>query len=451
MDRLSLPEPIRYLMDLPKFGRGIGLHRMLWLYDRILAGHPGTAFDAIKVTGSNGKGSVCAMLASILAALGARPGLYTSPHLVHFHERICLDGARISDDDLAETVRWYRAAEQEYRGLYPDDGLGAFEAFTAVALYHYARKEARTLVIEAGIGGRYDSTRIVPGPLVALTSLDLEHQELLGDSLELIAYDKLDLCPEGGTVVAGPLDADSLRRASAYCRLRNVELVPVETVARALTIRSADTRMFVEMEVEARRWPDVEVGLRGPHQATNALVSLVLARHWAAAHLPGLSTSDFEAAARRGLATARWAGRFEQIHTDPDVFIDVGHSPAAAEALVGTVRTCLAGRPLLLVTGVSYNKAVEPIITRLVPLADEVICTRAYHKGSEVATIEALVRRHRPDVPVSSAATIEEATAQALARASQTDMTVLVGGGLFLSIEFQQALRGDDPQALYFF
>jgi dihydrofolate synthase/folylpolyglutamate synthase len=451
VDRSSLPEAVRYLMDLPKFGSGIGLHRMLWLYDRLLADHPHTAFDAIKVTGSNGKGSVCALLASILAALGARPGRYTSPHLVHFHERICLDGTPISTADLTEAVRWYRAAAQEYHDLYPGDVIGAFEAFTTVALCHYARKGARTLVVEAGIGGRYDSTRIVPGALAALVSLDLEHRELLGNSLELIACDKLDLCPEGGTVVAGPLEGDLVRPIRAYCRLRNVTLVPALEVARVVAIRAAGTRMFVDLEVEGRVWRDVEVGLRGPHQAANALVSLVLARRWAAAHRPELPAADFEAAARRGLQTATWAGRFEQIHTDPDVFIDVGHSPAAAEALVGTVRTCLAGRPLLLVIGVSYNKAVEEIVTRLVPLADEVICTRAYHNGAAVATIEALVRRTRPDVPVSAASTIEEATPQALARARQTGMTVLVGGGLFLAIEFQQALRGEDPRALYFF
>src|SRR5262249_15373942 len=149
---------------LPKFGQGIGLHRMVWLQERLRIDHPAAAhFDAIKVTGSNGKGSVCAMLGAILAELGACPGVYTSPHLIDFSERICLDRQPISPTDLGAAVNWYRPRSDEYQALHPDDRIGAFEAFTAVALCHYARQQTRTLVVEAGIGGRYDSTRVIPG------------------------------------------------------------------------------------------------------------------------------------------------------------------------------------------------------------------------------------------------------------------------------------------------
>ncbi len=412
MDRADLPEPIRYLLTLPRFGQGIGLHRMLWLLDRLRARLP-LDCSAIKVTGSNGKGSTCALLASILGALGADPGLYTSPHLIHFNERIVLAGKPISTTELEEAVDWYRQASAAFHADQPDDRIGAFEAFTAIALYHYARQGARHLVLEAGIGGRYDSTRVVPGSLTALTSLDLEHQELLGDTLEQIAYDKLDLCPEGGTVVAGPLDAETLRRVRGYCRVRNVDLVEVEEATGSAGARYRDLRFFADLTVEGRLWPEVEIGLRGPHQLANARIAILLARRWAAQHRPGLALSELETAIRRGLSSARWPGRFEQIHEQPDIFIDVGHSPAAAEALVETVRGCLAGRRLLLVLGVSYNKAVEAIVTRLVPLADEVICTRAYHKGAPAAVIAELVGRLCPRVPLSCADTIEAAAGQA--------------------------------------
>src|SRR5262249_18918032 len=148
---VNAPGPISYLMGLPKFGRGVGLHRMLWLAEKARSGLPPVDLDAIKVTGSNGKGSVCALLASVLGALGARPGLYTSPHLVHFHERLVLEGRPTPDGGLAETVAWFAGVREAYEAE-TGDAIGAFEAFTAVALRFYARHGTRTLVAEAGIG-----------------------------------------------------------------------------------------------------------------------------------------------------------------------------------------------------------------------------------------------------------------------------------------------------------
>lgn len=446
-----VPDSLGPLFALPKFGSGVGLHRMLGLCDEVLEGEWARGLDAIKVTGSNGKGSVCAMTAAILGALGVATGVYTSPHLLRFHERIALAGEPIADGDLDAAARWCVERCERYRREHPDDAIGAFEAFTALALHHYASKRPEALVVEAGIGGRYDSTRVVPGQITALTSLDLEHTAALGSTLEMIAYDKADLCPAGGALVVGPIDPEVLRRLRAYARVRGIEVIAAEERSTAGGIRFEGGRMIVDLEVDGLRLGELMVALPGHHQVANATVAIMLALRWMARHRPETTAREREAAIRNGLAAVRWPGRFERVCEAPEVIIDVGHSPDAIAKLITTVRAALAGRRILLVTGVSHDKAVEPIVEQLVTVADRVIATRAHHKGAPVERIAGIVRRAAPGIPCTAEATIEGAMARAIEHARREGMTVLVAGGLFLAIEAMVAARGEDPRALRFF
>lgn len=454
------------LLAIPKFGAGVGLHRVRAMLEDpradpgaggatgVYTGAPCATWmeslDAIKVTGSNGKGSVCAMTGAILRALGTSVGVYTSPHLYRFHERIAIDGREVSEEALAEAAGWFEERAAAYLADHPGDAFGAFEAFTAVAMRCFARARPDALVLEAGIGGRFDSTRAVPGELVALTSIDLEHTALLGATEELIAYDKADLCPEGGTLVAGQLAPDLARRVEAYCALRRVRVLHAPRMAEVRGVHFGPEHMTVDVTIDGRRWRDLRVALRGHHQVTNAVVSVLLVREWARRHLPACGDDELERAAREGLASLRWPGRFEKVRSAPDVFVDVGHSPDAIDALAATVRGALAGRRIVLVTGVSYDKAVAPIVERLLPLAAEVICSRAHHKGAPVEEIERIARAAAPGMRVEAAATIEEAAARAVERARETGSAVLVAGGLFLAVEAAEAVRGRDPRALAF-
>lgn len=439
------------LLAIRKFGSGVGLHRMLALCGPLAEGGWMRQLDAIKVTGSNGKGSVSVMVASVLKELGISAGLYTSPHLLEFNERIVVDGRPISDSELAEAVEWFEGRREEYERRFPGDNVGAFEAFTAIALRHFSARQPRALVAEAGIGGRYDSTRIIPGRVVGLTSLDLEHTALLGDSLEMIAYDKADLCPHGGVIVTGVSEPEILRRLRAYCALRGITLRCAAERAAVRRVSFDETHMELDLELDGDALSGLRVALRGVHQATNVAVAILLLREWLGVHEPSLPAERFEEAVRRGMLSLRWPGRFERVHAKPEVFVDVGHSPGAIESLVETVRTALPGRRILLVTGVSYDKEVEAIVKGLLAVADAVICTRAYHKGAPPEEILRIVRDARPEVPAFVGATIEEAVRRALEYASAKDMTILVAGGLFLSVEATQALRGGAPKDLRFF
>lgn len=404
--------------------------------------------DAIKVTGSNGKGSVAAMVASILRAAGVGAGLYTSPHLFDFRERIAIDGVPISEHDLATGIARFERRRARYARGHPGDEIGAFEAFTAIALDHFARRRPAAVVVEAGIGGRYDSTRIFPGSLTALTSLDLEHTALLGRTLEEIVYDKADLAADGTTLVTGALPAEIGRRLAAYGRLRRLEFVAAEDVCavRRADLSPAGTRL--DLELDGRRWNGVGLALLGEHQIANARVALALAARWLARHR---GEADLEAAARRGLAEVRWPCRLEKVRDSPDVWLDAGHTPGAIDALAAALGRLLGDRRILLVAGVSRDKDVEGIVARLLPVAAAVIATRAHHHGAPAQAVAAVVREHAPGLPLEIAGTIDDALAAALHKAERDGMTVVVAGGLFLAAEARWALAGGDPRRLRFF
>ena len=439
------------LLAVPKFGAGVGLHRMLWFTRELPAQDWLRGLDAIKVTGSKGKGSVCAVTEAILRHAGVRTGLFTSPHLLRFHERIQVNGCPISETDLRTSAAWALDAKTRYEGLFPGDTPGAFEVCTAAALHHFSRENVEVVVAEAGIGGRYDSTRVLPGPLAALTSVELEHTAILGNSTELIAFDKADLCPSGGALVAGRIEPSLLRRLEAYCRIRNVDLLPVADHLSVSAITWQDHQMVFDLTAEGLGLPGLQTRLLGEHQAWNIGVAILLTRRWLAAHRPDMEPGHFEHAIRTALRELVWPGRLQLIAANPDVLIDVGHTPQSLRSLVATMREAYADKPVLLVTGVSIDKDIAGVLTELVPGAASIICTKAWHKGAPASRIAEHCESVRPGSVRAVFDTIEEAVDAARTRAAAENMRVLVAGGLFLAIEAMTHIQGGNPRDLRFF
>jgi dihydrofolate synthase/folylpolyglutamate synthase len=208
--------------------------------------------------------------------------------------------------------------------------------------------------------------------------------------------------------------------------------------------------MVADLALEGLRLNDLEIGLWGGHQVTNAAIAVVLAREWLVRHRPRLSADDVAAAVRSGLRSVAWPCRCERVERDPDVFVDVGHTPAAIAALVHTIAPLLGDRRLLVVTGVSANREARSIVHPLVGVADRVVCTRAYHLGRSASEIAELVAERQPEVPCRVEERIEQAVARAVEEAAREGMTVLVAGGVFLAAEAVIALRGGDPEGLQF-
>ena len=439
------------LLALPKFGEGIGLHRV----EALLACVPRPwlgVLDAIKITGSKGKGSVAASCESILRALDIEAGLFTSPHLLRFDERIRIAGRPISAAELDEHGAALLDARARYEAAHPGDRVAAFELFTALALRHFGARRLEAAVFEAGIGGRYDPTRLVPGSLVGLSSIEREHTHLLGETPELIAYDKADLCPSGGTLIIAALGPELERRLAAYARARRVELLRVDDEVRTSTPRFCDERMRFQLELRGHDLGEIVTPLLGVHQAANLALATALTWRWLERRTPAeIPTIErFGAALRRAAAQLCWPGRSQIVARDPTVMIDVGHTPGSARRAAHTVRALFPEAPILLVTGVSHDKDLEGVIAELAAVADEIVCTRAHHKGAEIEAVAAACETLRPGSVHARAATLEAAVDLARARARERQMIVWVAGGLFLAGEALAHLRGGDPRALHF-
>ena len=451
----------------PKYGNGIGLHRMQEalevLAEDSLRRQWLEHLDAVKITGSNGKGTTATLLAAIFAELGIGTGLYTSPHLRRVTERVHIDGIEVEEEELRGA--WRRAVTMaETIEAASGDGFGAFELMTIAALDLLSGKDrVETIVAEAGIGGRFDATRVIPGSIVAMTSLDLEHTELLGSNLEAIAYDKADLCPDGGTLIVGAgLERRLLRRLRRYAEVRGIELVAVDEVARLEACRFGDrASMVFDMELRGELLRDVAMAMAGRHHWSNAVVALLLAEAWTQRysterHRPRLTAEALRGAWRRALAETRRPGRLQRVESDPgtegpDIFIDFCHTPRAAEALADTVRAVFGQPGPLLVLGISADKDLEALATPLLEIAGAVVITRALHRGLDPERLDELVRRLQPGLERWCVGGLDEALALAKKEASRRGMDVLVAGGLFLGVEAAELLAGRDPAALEFF
>lgn len=425
------------IVPFPKFGAGIGLHRVGAVAATMGIDLGAFSRRACVITGSNGKGSVAAMTAAILTAAQPDVGLFTSPHLFSIHERFAIDGDAIDDEALARHWERAEAAARAYERDNPGDAVGGFEFLFLIAASWFAEQHCAFTVWEAGIGGRYDPTRLVRAPYAALVSLDLEHTALLGDTLEEIAYDKLDAAAHGGRVWIGETPVPRAR-LDAYCALRGV--TPNYVGWRA----EDDAHIAVTLGARELR---LAPPLAGPHQRDNTAIAAQLA--FAMLRDAGVSEDAARDAIVAGLAATRWPGRLETIEHQPPVVIDVGHTPEA-------IRLAREGflaehAPSVLVCGASADKACERIIAALAPGFRVIVCAAARHKGRTAAEIAAMAAAANPEADVIVAENMRDARQTALARAQALGGAVYVAGGLFLAAEFKAAHLGLAPERLHFF
>lgn len=464
------PDPWSRLFELPRHGTGIALPRLAEICRPVLDGWWAGETLSLRVTGSNGKGSVATFAAEILSALGLSTGLFTSPHLLHPGERIRIDGRPATDAEIAPSVDRFLARRADYRSRHPDEETGSFEALTAIALDRFRAAGVEAAVWEAGLGGRLDPTRLArsappASAAVALTSLDLEHTELLGASLEAIAYEKAELCPDGGVLVVGPVPPDIERKLAAYCRARRIRPLFVERAARIERVRKrSDDEPGIRFDLtwEPAAFPglppslqDLDIALPGPHQPGNAAVAVALVT--AALHEAGRDPAPdaLAQAVRTGLARATIPGRFERIRRHPDTYVDIAHTPAAARtAAAAAAELRRPGQPLALVLGVSEEKRVEEITHELIrpldPATDSLIATRSRWHGAPVERVRRAVEDAGWTGGVDAYEPIEDALTTAIDRAGP-DGLVLVAGSLYLAAEVTCVVNDRDPADLRFF
>lgn len=315
--------PLAYLDSLQPLSMRFGLERVERALDAM--GRPDRDLAILHVAGTNGKGSTCAMAATALRAAGHRVGLYTSPHLVRFHERIQVDGLPIPDEALAARIDEVRRACPWHDAGEPDEHLTYFEFATLLGLLHFAREETTAAVVEVGLGGRFDATNAVTPRVTAVSRIGLDHVQLLGNTLDAIAREKAGIFKRGvPAVVARAQPSEAL-----------------EALRQEAAIRGAP------FQVSGPPW-EGPVALRGPHQLENAALAATALELLDAA---GVRVGREDIA--RGIAEAQWPGRLEEVG---GVVLDGAHNPDGAAALAKALAALYPGRPVELVFGVLTDK-----------------------------------------------------------------------------------------------
>ena len=354
--------------EFNRFGMVLGLDRMEELLRRL--GNPQDDLKVIHVAGTNGKGSVSKYLEEGLSACGYKMGLYTSPYIETFNERIRYDGADISDEDL----EYYGQKVVSAAEAMVADGLDSpteFEVVTAIAFLYFAGRQADITILEVGLGGIGDSTNVVKSPLASvITSISYDHMAQLGSSLAEIAVNKAGIIKTGCPVIANVPQRDAAKIIARKAYAMGSRLYDISGICAAVSDETPFSQK-VSMELYEKSYSDVEISMVGRHQAENlktALATLEILRKSGAVKL------DREAL-YEGLKRARQPGRFEVISEDPLVIIDGAHNEAGAQALQETMAQHFAGKKILLVAGILADKEIDSIVKFLTKITDHIIVT----------------------------------------------------------------------------
>jgi dihydrofolate synthase/folylpolyglutamate synthase len=438
------------VFDLPKFGDGLCLARMAELLNALSIDRVRLQRISVVVTGSNGKGSTAAMCAGIGRAYGLRTGLFTSPHLFRFSERIQVDGVEIGYDAFARLKPQVEAAIVDISKR-RSEKFGAFEALFALACLHFQESNCDFAVFEAGIGGRYDPVRLVGARETGVTSVDYEHVELLGNSLELIASDKSDACAAGGTIVYGENCRGLRPHLVEYNRGRGCTPLFVRDEIGIDNEAMAASNQHFDFQFGYHDFRHLELNLPGTFQFNNAAIATTLFLLWLQREQPRKAPDRIETAVRTGLRNVRWSGRLEIIQQDPLTVIDVGHTPDGIRQSLASVAAIHGAKGWILVTGASRDKKADEIVGALAPSFDTIICTAAHHKGADAQAIAAAARLANPKSNIHTAATIEDAVRLSQEMARVQKQRIYVAGGLFLAIEYATVAKGGCAEDLDFF
>ncbi|MCM1566534.1 MAG: folylpolyglutamate synthase/dihydrofolate synthase family protein [Candidatus Dehalobacter alkaniphilus] len=362
---------LEYIKNLTKFGINLGLERIKALLDRL--DHPEKKLKVIHIGGTNGKGSTTAMLQSIMKQAGYRAGMFTSPHLHDFRERITINGEMISPEDVVSGINKLKPHLEEMVSLgieHPTE----FEVCTALALCYFAERQPDLVLLEVGLGGEIDSTNVVTPLISVLTSIGMDHMDYLGDTLQAITGVKAGIIKDGVPVVTSSDKPEVLKVIEERAAQKGSRMIEV---GRDVHWRHpGDGSQRFGYEGLCWSYPDLELALLGEHQFTNAAAALAVCEVLVETYSLDIS----ESAVREGLKAVRWPGRLELLLRNPRVLLDGAHNADGMMSLAKALQQ-YAGGPLrrnrlLLCLGMLRDKEIEKAVEIIAPLADKIIVTK---------------------------------------------------------------------------
>jgi dihydrofolate synthase/folylpolyglutamate synthase len=411
--------PFEYLLSLEKFGIKVGLHNIRMLCTAL--GEPQRAFRSVLIAGTNGKGSVTAMVDHALRAAGLLVGRYTSPHLVRLEERFAIGGRPIDTVTLVEAIERVRVVVDS---LLANGTLDApptfFEVTTAIAFDLFRQSRIEFAVLEVGLGGRLDSTNCVEPIAAAITSIAFDHQEYLGHTLAAIAAEKAGVIRPGIPVVIGPLDREAREVVAAVCAAQGARLIEAQ---QDVEVRAGATPGSIEVKTPMHDYGSLRLGLRGAHQIPNALVALRLLEELS--KLAPVRADHIIA----GLRDVAWQGRLQLVEGPEGrrVLLDAAHNPAGAAALAAYLQQEYP--PLPLVFGAMRDKDAAAMLKLLLPAASTLVVTEPRNPRARPAEELADLAR---SINSACEVQVEKIPMAALERAWQRQPLACAAGSIFL-------------------
>ena len=419
----SYKDVIEWLFNLRRFGSKPGLERISYLLKAL--GDPHERFRAIHITGTNGKGSTTAMAASILRAAGFKVGMYTSPHLSSFTERIIVDDDRIPVKEVVRLVEEIRPIAEEMEGK-PELGHPTFfEVTTAIGFEYFAEQGVDLAVVEVGMGGKLDATNVVHSLVSVITNVSLEHTEVLGKTVLEIAEKKAGIIKEGAPLITAAEQPEVLKLFEKICRERGSEMFIVGRDIRYRRLRHSLEGQWFNLEGLRGVYENLHIRLLGRHQLRNASCAV--------GAVEALSLHDIEIpekAIREGLSKARWPGRLEVVQRRPLVVLDCAKDPKAAENLSKVIQEEFDYNRLIIVVSISSDKDIPSMIDSLSRVGDYFIVTRhgVMGRAADPAVIAGELKRNSK--PYEIVEGVGEAVERALEMAGERDM-ILITGSVF--------------------
>ncbi len=416
-------EYLSYLFSHHRLGTVLGLERIGFLLDEL--NHPENSFKSIHIAGTNGKGSVSNIIAKVLEEHKLKVGLYTSPHLKKFNERIKINSKEISDKELAFEVKKIKKLIEKKQKSDPKFQPTFFEFSVAIAYNYFKRKKIDFGVIETGLGGRLDATNILNPELAVITNISLEHQDFLGDTIEKIAKEKAGIIKPYSIVVTAETNNKALKVIKSKAKKVNVRVFESNKLCKITNYSFGLEKQKFDFTTERKKIKKIELSLGGEFQLKNVSLALLA--------LSKLNFRFNKTKIKKALKKVHVAGRFQTMHKKPLVVFDTGHNPAGFKEIKKTLLLIKKKRmfnKLILLIGLSSDKDAQKISKIIFPLADKIIISRARFRGMEIQKLASFADKFKK--PYIGFHESQEAFDFALEETTKKDFLLCIGSIFFL-------------------
>ena len=420
---MNYNEALQFIHESHKFGMRLGLDNIKKLLE--LLGNPQNNLKIIHVAGTNGKGSTCSFISSILKESGYKVGLYTSPFLETFTERIRVNGENIREEEVGKIVSLIKEkieimVSEGYS--YPTE----FEIVTAMAFYYYNQEKVDFVALEVGLGGRYDATNVIDKPVVsAITSISLDHTGILGDTLAKIAFEKGGIIKEDCPTIVYPQQEEASEVIKNICAEKKSKYI--ECDFKNIEIKSSNINSQIySCNINGKELRDLEIKLIGDHQIKNSIVALNVIEYLNDIKITNISEENI----RKGLLETKWPGRIEKISENPMFIIDGAHNEEGAKSLANSIDKYFENKNKILVIGMLEDKDIESVLHLLIPKFNNVITTTPDNpRAIDANKLKEKIERY--NIEVTCKPNIKEAVDYAL-EISNKDDVIISAGSLYM-------------------